>query len=208
MTPCQKSPTARHIVVAVTGASGIIYAYRLLEFASQDPEVYTHLIVSPAAELTLKLELEQSLTSMKQLANQVHHYDNIGDLLASGSVKTAGMVVVPCSVKTLSSIANCFDGDLITRAADVHLKEKRKLILCLRETPLHLGHLRLMTACAEYGATIMPLMPAFYHLPATVDDLVNQGVARICDHLEISYPATAFTPWEGIRKKKYQAELI
>ncbi|RIY33380.1 3-octaprenyl-4-hydroxybenzoate carboxy-lyase [Psittacicella melopsittaci] len=190
----------KHLVIAITGATGIIYAQRLLEVCQRLPQVYTHLIISPAGQLTLKSESNISLSALKALADQVHNYQDIGNALSSGSVKTHGMVVVPCSIKTLSSIANCFDGDLITRCADVHLKERRRLVLCVRETPLHLGHLRLMTQVAEYGGQIMPLVPAFYHNPQTIDDLVNQSVARICDQLDIAYPADIFTPWQGLKK--------
>lgn len=192
--------TLQKIVVAITGATGIIYAQRLLEFCKHNPQVETHLIISPAAQLTLKQETQTSLSELKALADQVHHYNDIGNALSSGSVKTHGMVVVPCSIKTLSSIAHSYDADLITRCADVHLKEGRKLLLCVRETPLHLGHLRLMIQVAEYGARIMPLVPAFYHNPQSIDDIINQSVARICDQLEISYPAEVFTPWAGIKK--------
>lgn len=187
----------KQIVVAITGASGIIYAIRLLEVFRQLASVHSHLIISPAAELTLKLETSYSLTQVKQLADSVHRYDDIGDTLSSGSVPTDGMVIVPCSIKTLSAVANCYDSDLIVRCADVHLKERRKLLICLRETPLHLGHLRLMTSVVEYGAQMMPLMPAFYHLPTSIDDIVNQGVARICDQLAIAYPPEIFTQWQG-----------
>lgn len=189
----------KHLVVAVSGATGIIYAQRLLE-VFQRLNVVSHLIVSPAAELTLKHESSLSLKEFKALADVVHRYDDIGDTLSSGSFKTDGMVVVPCSIKSMSAIANCYDADLITRAADVHLKERRKLVLCVRETPLHLGHLRLMTQCAEQGAIIMPPMAAFYHNPQTLDDLVNHFVARICDQFNLEYPEDLFTPWAGINQ--------
>ncbi|RIY38429.1 UbiX family flavin prenyltransferase [Psittacicella gerlachiana] len=189
----------KQLVVAITGATGIIYAQRLLEVAQQLPEVETHLIISPAGQLTLKQESKISLNQLKSLATYVHNYHDIGNKLSSGSVKTDGMVVVPCSIKTLSSIAHSYDGELITRCADVHLKERRRLILCVRETPLHLGHLRLMTQVAEYGAQIMPLVPAFYHQPQSIDDLVNQSVARIFDQLDIVYPEDIFTPWQGLK---------
>lgn len=190
----------RHYVVAITGASGIIYAQRLLQVLRRLPNVYTHLIISPSAELTLKQECpELTLTELKQLADEVHNYKNIGDKLSSGSVKTAGMIIVPCSIKTMSGIANCYDDNLIVRAADVHLKERRKLIICIRETPLHLGHLRLLTSCAEYGSVIMPLMPAFYHSPQTIDDIVNQNIARVCDQLDLEYPEDIFAPWQGLK---------
>ncbi|RIY31135.1 3-octaprenyl-4-hydroxybenzoate carboxy-lyase [Psittacicella hinzii] len=192
----------KHIVVAITGATGIIYAQRLLEVCQQLPEIHTHLIISPAGQLTLKQESEISLQELKGLADQVHNYQDIGNKLSSGSVKTHGMVVVPCSIKTLSSIAHSYDADLITRCADVHLKERRPIILCVRETPLHLGHLRLMTQVAEYGAQIMPLVPAFYHQPQTIDDIVNQSVARLCDQLGIVYPTNIFTPWQGLKPNK------
>lgn len=188
----------KNIVIAVTGASGVIYAYRLLQVLKR-VGVKTHLIMSPAAELTIKQETTLSLQDFKTEADVVYNYKDIGSKLSSGSAKTDGMVVVPCSIKTLSSIANCFDGELITRAADVHLKERRRLILCVRETPLHLGHLRLMTQVAEYGAQIMPLVPAFYHNPQTLDDVINQSVARICDQLDIEYPEDLFTAWEGLK---------
>lgn len=177
---------APRVIVAITGASGSIYGKRSLE-ALQQCGVETHLVMSKAAEITLKYELGLSTSEFESLATKRYKIADIGCAIASGSFLTQGMLIAPCSVKTMSEIATGVTSNLISRAADVTLKEKRRLVLMVRETPFHLGHLRTMTALAEMGATIAPPLPAFYIEPKSVDDLVNQSVARVLDHLDIDH---------------------
>ena len=187
----------KQLVIGITGASGAVYAIRLLELLKAHPLVETHLIISQAAKQTISAETNYSLSQVRELADHDYDVRDIGAAVSSGSFRISGMVVLPCSIKTLSGIANCYADDLITRAADVCLKEYKPLILCVRETPLHLGHLRLMTQAAEIGARIVPLMPAFYHRPQTVDDIINQGVNRLLDQLDISLEQELFERWQG-----------
>ena len=160
-------------------------------------EVETHLVMSQAARQTLSLETDLSLRDVQALADVVHDARDIAASISSGSFKTAGMVILPCSIKTLSGIVNSYTDTLVTRAADVVLKERRPLVLCVRETPLHLGHLRLMTQAAELGAVIMPPVPAFYHRPTSLDDVINQTVNRVLDQFDIDLPEDLFTRWQG-----------
>ncbi len=160
-------------------------------------DVETHLVMSQAARQTLSLETDLSLRDVQALADVVHDARDIAASISSGSFKTAGMVILPCSIKTLSGIVNSYTDTLVTRAADVVLKERRPLVLCVRETPLHLGHLRLMTQAAELGAVIMPPVPAFYHRPQTLDDIINQTVNRVLDQFDIDLPEDLFTRWQG-----------
>lgn len=183
------------LIVAMTGASGAIYAIRLLEVLEQCANIEVHLIISSAAKQTINYECETNIAQIKRLADVVYDSRDIAAAISSGSFKTKGMVVIPCSIKTLSAIANCYADDLISRAADVCLKERRPLVLCVRETPLHLGHLRLMTTVAEYGAQISPLAPAFYHNPKTIDDIINQNINRLCDSLDIELSEDLFKRW-------------
>ena len=187
----------KQLVIGITGASGAVYAIRLLELLKAHPLVETHLIISQAAKQTISAETNYSLSLVRELADHDYDVRDIGAAVSSGSFRISGMVVLPCSIKTLSGIANCYADDLITRAADVCLKEYIPLILCVRETPLHLGHLRLMTQAAEIGARIVPLMPAFYHRPQTVGDIINQGVNRLLDQLDISLEQDLFERWQG-----------
>lgn len=168
----------QRLIVAITGASGVIYGIRMLEALKRKPEIETHLVMSPAARATIGAETSYTPREVEKLASVVHPNANIGATIASGSFETLGMVVAPCSIKTLSAIANCYSADLISRAADVQLKEGRPVLLLLRETPLHRGHLRLMQMAAENGAVLMPPAPAFYPRPQTVDDIVNGTVGR------------------------------
>lgn len=172
------------IIVGVTGASGAIYAKRCLE-ALQQADIETHLVMSKAAEITLKYELGISANDFESLATKRYKIGDIGASIASGSFKTNGMIIVPCSIKSMSEIATGVTSNLLTRAADVMLKEKRPLILMVRETPFHLGHLRTMTTLAEIGAIIAPPLPAFYTEPKTILDLVDQSVARTLDYLGV-----------------------
>ncbi|EMJ0102992.1 UbiX family flavin prenyltransferase [Enterobacter cloacae] len=187
----------KRLIVGLSGASGAIYGVRLLQVLRDVAEVETHLVMSQAARQTLSLETDLSLRDVQALADIVHDARDIAASISSGSFKTAGMVILPCSIKTLSGIVNCYTDTLVTRAADVVLKERRPLVLCVRETPLHLGHLRLMTQAAELGAVIMPPVPAFYHRPASLDDVINQTVNRVLDQFDIHLPEDLFTRWQG-----------
>ncbi|MCL8079332.1 UbiX family flavin prenyltransferase [Enterobacter hormaechei] len=187
----------KRLIVGISGASGAIYGVRLLQVLRDVAGVETHLVMSQAARQTLSLETDLSLRDVQALADVVHDARDIAASISSGSFKTAGMVILPCSIKTLSGIVNSFTDTLVTRAADVVLKERRPLVLCVRETPLHLGHLRLMTQAAELGAVIMPPVPAFYHRPQTLDDVINQTVNRVLDQFDIDLPEDLFTRWQG-----------
>lgn len=187
----------KQLIVGISGASGAIYGVRLLEVLRDVADVQTHLVMSQAARQTLSLETDLSLRDVQALADVVHDARDIAASISSGSFKTAGMVILPCSIKTLSGIVNSYTDTLVTRAADVVLKERRTLVLCVRETPLHLGHLRLMTQAAELGAVIMPPVPAFYHRPQTLDDVINQTVNRVLDQFDIDLPEDLFARWQG-----------
>ena len=187
----------KRLIVGLSGASGAIYGVRLLHVLRSVAEVETHLVMSQAARQTLSLETDLTLRDVQALADVVHDARDIAASISSGSFKTAGMVILPCSIKTLSGIVNSYTDTLVTRAADVVLKERRPLVLCVRETPLHLGHLRLMTQAAELGAVIMPPVPAFYHRPQTLDDVINQTVNRVLDQFDIDLPEDLFTRWQG-----------
>lgn len=169
------------LIVAITGASGAIYGIRALQALRAVEGMESHLIVSPSAARTIAEETTYDLDAVKALADIVHPYKDIGASLSSGSYRAQGMLIAPCSIKTLSGIANSYNENLIVRAADVCLKERRPVVLMLRETPLHLGHIKLMAGAAEIGATLMPPVPAFYHRPKSVDDIVDQTVGRALD---------------------------
>lgn len=187
--------TPRRLVVGVTGATGAIYAQRLLQVLRQAGGVETHLVVSPPGLLTIKHELGLSRQAFQELADEVHSFRDIGAVLASGSFATAGMVVAPCSVRTLAAVAHGFSDNLITRAADVTLKERRRLVLMLRETPFNLAHLRNMTAVTEMGGVIFPPLPAFYLHPANILDMVDHTVARVLEMFDIAVPSPR---WQGM----------
>lgn len=187
----------KKIIVGISGASGVIYGIRLLEVLRDLPEIETHLVMSNAASITIALETDYTPDSVQALADVQYRFKDIAARIASGSFKTDGMVVLPCSMKTLAGIANSFSDNLLLRAIDVVLKDRRRLVLVPRETPLHLGHLRLMTQVTEYGAILVPPMPAFYHRPQTIDDIVNQTVNRVLDVLDIELPKDLFTRWQG-----------
>lgn len=190
-----ESGEIKRIVVAISGASSPIYGIRLMETLHQTPEVESHLIISNGAQRTIPLETRWSVDEVKALAGVVHDLDDIAASISSGSFKTAGMIVAPCSMNTLSAVATARADNLIARAADVTLKERRRLVLVVRETPLHLGHLRNMVAAAEVGAIILPPIPAFYHHPQTIDDLVNHTVGRILDLFDVKHQL--YRRWEG-----------
>lgn len=174
------------LVVAITGASGVIYGVEMLRVLKELGQE-THLIVSDAACKNLAIETEYSLDEVKAMANMVYDNNDIGASVASGSFRTRGMIVAPCTVKTLSAIANSFTYNLIVRAADVTLKERRKLVLMVRETPLHKGHLDLMMRVADYGAVILPPMPAFYHKPESLMDVIHQSIGKTLDQVGIEH---------------------
>ena len=186
------------IIVGVTGASGSIYGWRLLEKLRAQDGVEIHLILSRSGERTAFLELGKSAADFRALADCSYPVEDIGCRLASGSFPTAAMVIAPCSIHTMSSIAAGISSNLIVRAADVTLKERRRLVLMVRESPLHLGHLRSMTALAEMGAILAPPMPAFYHQPQTVADIVEQSVDRVLDL--IGLPSADARRWDGPEK--------
>jgi len=185
----------RRIVIGISGASGPQYGIRLLEVLKGTDGVETHLVISEAAKTNIRLESDWSLGAVEALADRVYDPRDLAAAISSGSFRTEGMVIAPCSIKTLSGLANSYDTNLLIRAGDVALKEKRKLILVLRETPLHLGHLRLMTAVAEIGATIMPPVPAFYHRPQSIQDILDHTIGKILDQFSIEH--SLFKRWEG-----------
>jgi 4-hydroxy-3-polyprenylbenzoate decarboxylase len=184
----------QRLVVGISGASGIIYGIRLLE-ALRGIEVETHLVMSEAAKKVAELETGYSVVQVEALADAVYENDEIEAPISSGSFQTMGMVVAPCAVKSLSAIAHSYNDTLLARAADVVLKERRKLVLVVRETPLHLGHLRLMAEVTEYGAVILPPVPSFYHQPKTIDDIIAQTVGKILDQFQLEHDL--FRRWDG-----------
>ena len=184
----------RRLVVGISGASGVIYGVRMLELL-RDTDVETHLVMSKSAELTLAYETEFKPKEVKALASVNHPASDIGAAISSGSFPTIGMVIVPCSIRTMSEIATGVTSSLVSRAADVVLKEKRRLVLALRETPLHGGHLRTMTTLADIGAVVAPIVPAFYAKPKTVDDIINHTVGRLLDFFGIE--TKVVRRWQG-----------
>jgi len=175
----------QRLVIGISGASGVIMGIRTLEVLRNFDEIETHLVMSPAANITIAAETNWKVSDVLKLADVVHNYQDIGASIASGSYKTMGMIVIPCAVKSLSAIANSFAADLLVRAADVTLKEGRPLILVVRETPLHRGHIRLMDQAAAAGAVIFPPMPAFYAKPQTMDEIVDNLVGRVLARIGI-----------------------
>lgn len=188
----------KKIIIGISGASGIIYGIRLLQILQNLNNIETHLVMSIAALRTLKLETEYALHDVEVMADIVHDVHNIAANISSGSFRTDGMVILPCSMKTLSGIAHSYTDSLLTRAADVSLKERRPLVLCVRESPFHLGHLRLMSLVAEMGAIIMPPIPAFYQRPKSVQNLLDQTIFRILDHFSIFPENDFFWRWQGV----------
>jgi 4-hydroxy-3-polyprenylbenzoate decarboxylase len=189
--------SARRLIVGISGASGAIYGIRLLEVLREVGEIETHLVVSSAAKVTISLETDFSLEAVEELADRVYRSGDIAAPISSGSFKTMGMVVAPCSMKTVSGIAHSYTDNLLLRAADVVLKDRRRLVLVPRETPLHLGHLRLLTQVTEMGAIVMPPTPAFYHRPQKIEEIVDQTVNRVLDLLEIELDGDLFERWQG-----------
>ncbi|KWI33410.1 3-octaprenyl-4-hydroxybenzoate carboxy-lyase [Burkholderia ubonensis] len=192
-----RSAPPRRLIVAITGATGAIYGVRLLDMLRAAGGVETHLLISSAGWLNIQHELKLSKADVERRADVVHAVRDVGATIASGSFATDGMVIAPCSMKTLASVAHGLSDNLITRAADVTLKERRRLVLMVRETPFNLAHLRNMTAVTEMGGIVFPPLPAFYAMPNTIEELVDQTVARVLDLFALSAPLTM--PWEGIR---------
>ncbi len=189
----------KRLIIGISGASGVIYGIRLLEVLRQDASIETHLVLTDAAKVTIAQETEWKVSDVEALADVAHKPQNIGASIASGSFSTLGMVIAPCSIKSLSAVANSNASDLLARAADVQLKEGRPLLLVVRETPLHLGHLRLMVQAAETGAIIMPPVPAFYSKPQTIDALINGTIGRIL--LRLGIENDLYFEWLGLRGK-------
>lgn len=194
----------KRLIVGIAGASGVIYGVRLLEVLKKT-DIETHLIISEAGKLNIKIETRYDVDDVLSMADVTYTNRDIAASVASGSFETMGMVVAPCTVKTLSGIANSFNENLLIRAADVQLKEKRKLALMFRETPLHVGHLRLLTLAAEMGAHIVPPVPAFYHHPETLDDIINQSVGKVLDYIGIAHDL--FKRWDNSEMEKLKSEL-
>jgi len=194
----------KRLIVGISGASGVIYGIRLLEVLHDLPEVETHLVVSTAGAQTIGLETDFAVSEVMALADVNYRFNDIAAAISSGSFRTAGMVVIPCTMKTLAGIAHSFSDNLLLRAADVVLKDRRRLVLVPRETPLHLGHLRLMIQAVEMGAIMVPPLPAFYHRPQTIDDIINQTVNRVLDLLDIELPEDLFRRWQGGRTQREQ----
>jgi 4-hydroxy-3-polyprenylbenzoate decarboxylase len=188
----------KRLIVGISGASGIVYGVRILQ-ALYGSEIETHLVMSDSAKLTLSSEMDLTIKDVESLASVVHNNKNIGATIASGSFKTLGMVIAPCSIRSLSEVAWGTTTSLLSRAADVVLKERRRLVLMVRETPLHLGHLRSMTQATENGAVIMPPVPMFYSKPETIDDIVNHTTGRCLDLFEID--TSLVKRWAGMGKQ-------
>ncbi len=188
------------LIIGISGASGVIYGIRLLEVLSSITNIETHLIISGAGEVNVRYETDYKLENIKALANFYYDVNDIGARLASGSFKRDGMIVAPCSVKTMSALANSYNENLLTRAGDVTLKERKRLVLLVRETPLHIGHLRNMERLSEMGAIIMPPVPAFYHKPKTIEDIIDHTIGKILDILGIEHNLTQ--RWSGLVSKE------
>jgi 4-hydroxy-3-polyprenylbenzoate decarboxylase len=184
----------RRLIVGVSGATGAIYGVRMLEILSRIEDIETHLVLTRAGRMTIQVETPYAVKDVEAMANVVHDVNNVGASISSGSFRTEGMVIVPCSMKSMGGIAHSLGGDLLVRAADVVLKERKKLILVVRETPLHLGHLEAMVSLTRMGAIIFPPVPAFYHRPQTLDDVINQTVTRILDQFDID--VSLFHRWD------------
>ena len=187
------------MVVGISGSTGVVYGVRLLERLREVEDVETHLVATRTAELTLRLETDRTVEDVRALADVVHGVRDVGAPIASGSFRADAMLVVPCSIKTLSGIAHSYADNLLLRAADVMLKERRPLVLAVRETPLHLGHIRLLAQAAEIGAVIFPPVPAFYHRPESLEDVIDQSVGRMLEQVGIVLPG--LPRWEGTRER-------
>jgi 4-hydroxy-3-polyprenylbenzoate decarboxylase len=173
------------LIIGISGATGAIYGVRMLEILAKIEDIETHLVMSKAGRMTIQVETPFSVKDVEAMADVVHDFSNVGASISSGSFRTEGMVIVPCSMKSMGAIAHSLGADWLVRAADVVLKERKKLVLVVRETPLHLGHLEAMASLTRMGAIIFPPVPAFYHRPKTLNDVINQTVTRILDQFDI-----------------------
>jgi 4-hydroxy-3-polyprenylbenzoate decarboxylase len=189
--------TTNRLIVGVTGATGVVYAVRLLEVLRATTEIETHLVISEAGLMSLQQEVSMKKKQMEEMADVVYNVKDIGAAIASGSFQTMGMIVAPCSMKTLASVAHGLSENLISRAADVTLKERRRLVLMVRETPLNLAHLRNMTAVTEMGGIIFPPLPSFYQHPKSIADMVDHSVGRVLDLFAIPHQLTP--EWLGLK---------
>ena len=188
----------RRLIVGITGASGVIYGIRLLELL-RDTDIETHLIISPSARITMATETDRKIAEVEALAHVLHSHQDIGAACSSGSFETLGMVIAPCSIKTMSEIATGVTSNLISRAADVALKERRRLVLMLRETPLHRGHIRSMASVTEAGAIVYPPVPAFYARPQSLEAMVDHTVGRVLDLFGVDLGIVK--RWQGVQKR-------
>lgn len=188
------SAEPRRLIVGISGASGVIYGVRLLEILREHTDIETHLVMSKSAELTLAYETDLKPKEVKAMASVVHPIGDIGASISSGSFRTMGMVIAPCSIRSMSEIATGVTSSLLSRAADVVLKEKRRLVLAVRETPLHGGHLRTMLTLSDIGAVVAPIVPALYSRPKTVDDIINHTCGRLLDFFGVD---TKIKRWDG-----------
>lgn len=188
------------LVIGISGASGVIYGIRLLEVLAEIKDVKTHLIISQAGKQTIGLETTHKIEDIHALADQVYDIHDLTAPIASGSHQMSGMVVIPCSIKSLSAIANSYNNNLLIRSADVTIKEQHKLILVPRETPLHLGHLKLMVRATEMGAVILPPIPAFYNRPESIQDIIDHTVMRVLDLLNIKPPTELSPRWGDVKR--------
>jgi 4-hydroxy-3-polyprenylbenzoate decarboxylase len=183
------------LIVGISGATGAIYGVRLLEVLNKVPQVETHLVLSEPAKRIIIDETDWTIPQVESMASYVYNNEDLGEAISSGSFEADGMVICPCSIKTMSAVATSFNYHLLVRAADVTLKERRRLVLVVRETPLHSGHLKSMMELSERGATILPPMPAFYNLPQSIDDIINQTVGKVLDQFKIEHQL--FRRWPG-----------
>lgn len=184
----------KRIIVGITGATGVIYGIRLLEVL-RDSGIESHLILSDSAKKNIAIETDLTVSAVEKLAHTVHNSKNMAASISSGSFKTDGMVIAPCTIKTLSGVANSYNDNLVTRSADVVLKEKRRLILLIRETPLHKGHLEMLARVADLGGIILPPVPAFYHHPKRIEDIIDHAIGKLLDLFDIEH--ALYKRWEG-----------
>ena len=184
------------LIISITGATGAIYGIRLLEVLAAKKDIETHLVISDAGKINIKHETDWTIEDIRALADYSYDVNDIGARLASGSFKRDGMIVVPCSMKTLSALANSYTDNLLIRAGDVTLKERKRLVLLVRETPLHVGHIRNMERLSEMGAIIMPPVPAFYHRPKTIQDIIDHTIGKVLDIFGIEH--NLFQRWSGL----------
>jgi 4-hydroxy-3-polyprenylbenzoate decarboxylase len=184
----------KRLIVGISGATGAIYGVRMLEILSKIEDIETHLVLTRAGKMTIQVETPYAVKEVEEMADVVHDVNNVGASISSGSFRTEGMVIAPCSMKSMGGIAHSLGGDLLVRAADVVLKERKRLVLVVRETPLHLGHLEAMVSLTRMGAVIFPPVPAFYHRPKTLDEVINQTVTRVLDQFNID--VALFRRWD------------